>query len=117
MYIMLSQYIDNLIKNIPKRKTPYELDVVLEGGVFNGSYELGILIFLKALEKKNYLKVNRLSGTSIGAVGAFKYLTDKLDTSMQNYERFRNHVRTHFNLNILKQIIDDDIAALTPDSV
>ena len=115
MYIMLSQYIDNLIKNIPKRKTPYELDVVLEGGVFNGSYELGILIFLKALEKKNYLKVNRLSGTSIGAVGAFKYLTDKLDTSMQNYERFRNHVRTHFNLNILKQIIDDDIAALTPD--
>jgi len=115
MYIMLAQYIDNLIQNIPKRKTPYELDVVLEGGVFNGSYELGILIFLKALEKKNYLKVNRLSGTSIGAVGAFKYLTNKLEASMQNYERFRNHVRTHFNLNILKQIIDDDIAAMTPD--
>lgn len=115
MYIMLSQYIDNLIKNIPKRKTPYELDVVLEGGVFNGSYELGILIFLKALEKKNYLKINRLSGTSIGAVAAFKYLTDNLDTSMQNYERFRNHIRTHFNLNILKQIIDDDIAAMSPE--
>jgi hypothetical protein len=112
---MLSQYIDNLIKNIPKRKTPYELDVVLEGGVFNGSYELGILIFLKALEKKNYLKINRLSGTSIGAVAAFKYLTDNLDTSMQNYERFRNHIRTHFNLNILKQIIDDDIAAMSPE--
>ena len=112
---MLSQYIDNLIQNIPKRETPYELDVVLEGGLFNGSYELGILIFLKELEKKNYLKVNRLSGTSIGAVGAFKYLTNKLEASIQNYERFRNHVRTHFNLNILKQIIDDDIASLTPD--
>ena len=34
---MLSQYIDNLIQNIPKRETPYELDVVLEGGLFNGS--------------------------------------------------------------------------------
>ena len=89
MYIMLSNYINNLIQNIPERDTPYELDVVLEGGVFNGSYELGILIFLKALEKKNYLNIKRISGTSVGAVAALKYVIDKLETSIENYEKFR----------------------------
>jgi predicted patatin/cPLA2 family phospholipase len=112
---MFSQYIDNLIENIPERKTPYEFDLVIEGGVFNGSYALGILIFLKALEKKNYLKVNRLSGTSIGAVGAFKFLTNQLETSIKNYEDFRKQFQTQLNLNILKKIIDDDFAAMSPE--
>lgn len=112
---MFSQYIDNLIENIPERKTPYEFDLVIEGGVFNGSYALGILIFLKALEKKNYLKVNRLSGTSIGAVGAFKFLTNQLETSVKNYEDFRKQFQTQLNLNILKKIIDDDFAAMSPE--
>ena len=112
---MFSQYIDNLIENIPERKTPYEFDLVIEGGVFNGSYALGILIFLKALEKKNYLKVNRLSGTSIGAVGAFKFLTNQLETSIKNYEDFRKQFQTQLNLNILKKIIDDDFTAMTPE--
>lgn len=112
---MLSQYIDNLIENIPPRETPYEFDIVIEGGVFNGSYALGILIFLKALEKKNYLKVNRLSGTSIGAVGAFKFLTNQLETSVKNYEDFRKQFQTQLNLNILKKIIDDDFAAMSPE--
>ena len=113
MYIMLSQYIDNLIRNIPERNAPYELDIVLEGGIFNGSYELGILIFLKALEKKNYLSIKRVSGTSIGAVAALKYLTGQLETSIENYERFREHFRAYFNLEILKQIITEDVANIT----
>jgi len=112
---MLSKYIDNLIENIPPRETPYEFDIVIEGGVFNGSYALGILIFLKALEKKNYLKVNRLSGTSIGAVGAFKFLTNQLETSIKNYEDFRKQFQTQLNLNILKKIIDDDFAAMSSE--
>ena len=115
MYIMLSKYINNLIQNIPERDTPYELDVVLEGGVFNGSYELGILIFLKALEKKNYLNIKRISGTSVGAVAALKYVIDKLETSIENYEKFRKHFRSDFNLEILKEIITRDIENISAE--
>jgi len=112
---MLAQYIDNLIQNIPERKNPYEFDIVIEGGVFNGSYALGILIFLKALEKKNYLKVKRISGTSIGAVGAFKFLTNQLESSIKNYEDFRKQFQTQLNLNILKKVIDKDLENMTAE--
>ena len=44
---MFDEYIDELIKNIPKREIPHNLDIVVEGGAFNGSYVLGILFFLK----------------------------------------------------------------------
>ena len=115
MYIMLSQYIDNLIQNIPPRETPLELDIVLEGGLFNGSYELGILMFIKALEKKNYLKVNRLSGTSVGAINAFRYITNRLEPSIEDSALLSNHLRIHFNLKMLKQIIDKDIETMEPE--
>ena len=115
MYIMLSQYIDNLIQNMPPRETPLELDIVLEGGLFNGSYELGILMFIKALEKKNYLKVNRLSGTSVGAINAFRYITNRLEPSIEDSALLSNHLRIHFNLKMLKQIIDKDIETMEPE--
>ena len=48
--------IDNLpddIKNVPE---PVVIDLVLDGGVFNGSYLVGALYFLKEMEKRKYIK-------------------------------------------------------------
>ena len=55
---MFNEYIDELIKNIPKREIPHNLDIVVEGGAFNGSYVLGILFFLKRMEKHNLIKTS-----------------------------------------------------------
>ena len=47
MYIMINQYVDKFIKNLPEElknnKKPLQLDLVLDGGVFNGSYLVGAL--------------------------------------------------------------------------
>ena len=40
---MLTPYIHNLIENLPTKER--NLDIVLEGGAFNGSFEYGILYF------------------------------------------------------------------------
>ena len=113
---MLDDYINNLVKNIPPREKPYELDLVVEGGVFNGCYEIGVLLFIKALEKKNYIKINRISGCSIGSLAALKFLTDELETSEDDYTTFRQHFRQHFNLNILRERVNAYINSLSDET-
>ena len=76
---MFQNNIRNLIINLPKKRHPLELDIVLEGGGFNGSFELGALYFLKELEAQKYTSVDRISGASIGSLLGLCYLTNNLD--------------------------------------
>ena len=80
---MINEYVIKLIDNLPddvkNSKTPLRLDLVLDGGVFNGSYLVGALSFLKEMEKRNYIIVERISGCSIGSVVGFLYFIDALD--------------------------------------
>ena len=50
---MIEQYVNKLIDNLPDNikntKKPIVLDLVLDGGVFNGSYLVGALYFLKEM--------------------------------------------------------------------
>ena len=78
---MFKNYICELINNLPKRETPYELDLVLEGGAFNGSYIVGILMFLKEMENSRLVKLHRISGCSVGALLCLKYLMNDLESS------------------------------------
>ena len=63
----LIEFLPNTSKNIGK------IDLVLESGAFNGSYLVGALFFLKEMEKKKYIYVDRISGCSIGALIGFLY--------------------------------------------
>ena len=47
------QYIKNLADNYPKLNNPINIDIVVEGGVFNGIYSTGALMLVKELEKRN----------------------------------------------------------------
>jgi hypothetical protein len=51
---MFQKMVEKLIENLPgpstveeEQQEPLKIDLVLEGGAFNGSYMLGILYFLK----------------------------------------------------------------------
>jgi hypothetical protein len=112
---MLQKYINNLIDKIPdqyitkllgKTNKPLSVDLVFEGGLFNGSYQLGFLSYIKQMEKKRLLKVERVSGCSIGSVMAFLYFTN---ISINDSINFINnviykHVKKHYNMNIFKQV-------------
>ena len=80
---MIDEYviklIDNLPDNIKNTKKPLQIDLVLDGGIFNGSYLVGALYFLKEMERRNYIKIDRISGCSIGSIVAFLYYIDGLD--------------------------------------
>jgi hypothetical protein len=123
MYIdMIQQYVEKFIENLPEElkntKNPIMLDLVLDGGIFNGSYLVGALYFLKEMEKRKYIKICRISGCSIGSVAAFLYIIDCLDISESFYSIIFEQLKKSHNLSISKVLhsilenkIPDDICS------
>ena len=105
---MIHDYVCKLIQNLPddmkNRKTPLVIDLVLDGGIFNGSYLIGALYFLKEMEKKKYIKIDRISGCSIGSVAAFLYYIDGLDIMPQLYDIVNNDFRQTYKLHVVKDL-------------
>jgi len=105
---MIQEYVNKLIENLPDHiknsKTPIVIDLVLDGGFFNGSYLAGALFFLKEMEKRNYIKIDRISGCSIGSVAGLLYLNDWLDEIPKLYEISIDKFKTTHKLEIIKDI-------------
>jgi hypothetical protein len=105
---MIDKYVKNLIDNLPdditKSKTPLVIDLVLDGGAFNGSYLIGALYFLKEMERRKYLKIERISGSSIGSFVAFLYFIDGLDIMSELYEIAIKEFRRTYKLEFIKNL-------------
>jgi hypothetical protein len=93
----MDQYAAKLIENLPPLPQKLKLDLVLDGGTFNGSYLVGGLYFLREMEKRNMIYVDKISGCSIGAFVAFAYFTNRLDIVDEFVCCALNDFRTSFH--------------------
>lgn len=100
----VAKLIDNLPDDIKNSKEPLILDLVLDGGAFNGSYLVGALYFLKEMEKRNYVKINRISGCSVGAIAGFLYYIDGLHLMTNLYEVLTADFRQSYRLQLVKEL-------------
>jgi hypothetical protein len=100
----VAKLIDNLPDDIKNSKEPLSLDLVLDGGAFNGSYLVGALYFLKEMEKRNYVKINRISGCSVGAIAGFLYYIDGLHLMTKLYEVITADFRQSYQLQFVKEL-------------
>lgn len=101
----LKTYIGALMENLDKEKIPKNIDLILDGGAFNGAFGYGILIYLKELEKSKLLQIDRISGTSIGAIFGAIYLTNTLDENITIFEEILTSFRETLFLNKFSDII------------
>lgn len=92
---------NTLIENIPSHNIPPTLNIVLEGGCMNGAFEIGGLMLIKQMEKQNKLKINKISGVSVGSYAAFLYLTDNLDLYVSTYNEMKSNFKNTLKLNTL----------------
>jgi hypothetical protein len=99
----LQAFISSLIKNVPKKNIPKEMDLILDGGAFNGIYMLGGLFYIKELEQRNKINVKRISGCSIGAVLGLLFILNRMDISIDISTYAFKCLRKHQHL---KQLID-----------
>lgn len=105
---MINDYVLKLIGNLPDEiknvQSPMIIDLVLDGGIFNGSYLVGALHFLKEMEKLKYIKINRISGCSVGSIIAFLYFIDCLDLMPKFYEIIHKDFKQNYNLKMIKEL-------------
>lgn len=98
------KFINNLPEHLLNLETPMKLDIVLEGGLFNGSFHAGALFFLKEMENRNIVKVERISGVSIGSLMAFLYFSNNLSIISDFYHLIYTTFKKTHNLKIIKQL-------------
>ena len=101
---MIQPYVNKLFESLPEKlkntTTPIEIDLVLEGGAFNGSYLVGSLFFLKKMEKNNIIEIKRISGASVGAFMGLLYFMDSLDLVYDLYNITLNDFKKKCFINI-----------------
>jgi hypothetical protein len=97
-------YINKLIENIPNESYG-EIDLIMDGGAFSGSYILGALHYLKIMEKNKKLKIDKLSGTSIGSILCILYKLNDLEYASKVYKYIRTYYKTNGNLFVLSNVM------------
>lgn len=101
---IINTLIEQLPNEVKNDTNPIEIDLILDGGGFNGSYLIGALLFLKEMENRNFIKIKRISGCSIGSLIGFLYLIDKLDLVSVLYNIFMTHFKENYNFKNYKQL-------------
>lgn len=118
---MIQTIVSKLIDTIPKKiKTNFEfnpliIDIVLEGGAFNGSYLAGCLFYLKELEERNYIKINRLSACSVGTIISLVYFINNEILMTKIYELSYNQFKKKADINIFKKAFQIIKTYITPE--
>ena len=117
---MINDYVIKLIENLPDDiknvNEPIKMDLVLDGGIFNGSYLVGALYFLKEMENRKYIKIERISGCSVGSIVGFLYFIDSLDLMPKLYDLINTEFRQTYNLNLIKEL-KKHLLARIPDDI
>ena len=105
---MIQNYVDKLIENLPheikNNKSTINIDLVLDGGAFNGSYLAGALCFLREMENRKYIKIKRISGCSIGSLVGLIYFMDNFELFDNLYKQVYADLKENRNLQILKNL-------------
>lgn len=97
----------DLIENLSTPLSTQNINLVCDGGAFNGLYMIGSLYYLKELEKKKYIKINKFSGSSAGALLACAYIIDKLDEANDLTCKIRSAFKSDFCLKSFKTLLGE----------
>lgn len=96
----IQPYVNKFVDDLPKKRKIINIDLILDGGTFNGSYLIGAMYYLRELENRKYINIERISASSIGSFIALAYMGDCLDLFAEKlYYNTRKHFKSKHNLN------------------
>lgn len=112
---IIENYVQNLMINLPKRKDPENINLILDGGIFNGSYLIGALYFLREMENQKYINIKKISSCSIGSVCAVLYEIDALDLMPELYNIMVKQFKETRHFDALKPCLNTIKQRITPE--
>ena len=111
---ILKHYIRALSVNVKPDLQPRELNLIFDSGAVNGLLGIGAALYLLHLEELNYIKINKISGCSVGSLIAAWYICGCPDSMYSEIETLFAHYKTHKNFFIFKNIVSKVICELFP---
>jgi hypothetical protein len=111
---ILKQYIRALTVNVKPELFPKELNVIFDSGAVNGLLGIGAALYLLHLEELNYIKVNKISGCSVGSLISIWYICGCPDSMYSEIENLFEHYKTHKNFFLYEQIVRRVVQELFP---
>ena len=107
-----NEIIENIAQNVSLSNNK-NIKIVCDSGGFNGGYMLGCLLYLKNLENKQIIIVDKISGSSIGSLMALAYALDKLESIYPYIIKMTQSYKKNKNLydwsKILQEYIDNNV--------
>jgi hypothetical protein len=104
----MKEYIKALVENADTNNIPKEeLNVIFDGGVFNGVIAAGIALYIKTLEEHKKIKINKISGCSAGSIIALWFICGCKETSIHYLEKLIKNFKEDFNFSQLKNLLND----------
>lgn len=112
--LLMREYIKALILNIDHSKLKKEINLIFDGGVFNGGYATGVAMYIKALEEHGLVKINKLSGCSVGSVIALWYACGCNESAVLLFEKTTNAFQDTLDLREYPKNISIFVNSLFP---
>jgi len=109
---LLNQYINALLVNVDSKKLPKNVNLIFDSGAVNGLLGVGAALYIHHLQEKKYIRVNKVSGCSIGSIIAVWYLCGCPDLIYDFLEDLFNDYKTNKNFFIYEKIIKNSIYKL-----
>ena len=112
MHDIVSSLVDTIDKNcINGSNDVLDLDIIMSGGAFNANYLVGCLYFLREMQSRNKIRINRMSSCSASSLIAFLFLTNNLELFQDKlYEMivtsFRNNKTFIFTESTLQNMME-----------
>jgi len=106
-----------LLNTLPVQCFPEKkMNLILDGGAFNGFYMLGILYYLKEMEKREIVKIEKISGVSVGSICGLIYLIDNLDIMNDYFQKVRKRFKKDHHLGVMFSVLDS-LELKIPDNI
>jgi hypothetical protein len=112
--ILMKEYIKALILNIDHSKLKKEINLVFDGGAFNGGFAAGVAMYIKTLENNKIIKINKISGCSIGSAIALWYICGCNENAIIFFEKTTTSFKDTMDLRAYQTNIREFVNFLFP---
>jgi hypothetical protein len=83
----MREYIKALVLNVDHSRLKKDINLIFDGGAFNGGFAIGVAMYIKCLERQDLIKINKISGCSIGSAIALWYACDCNEEAIHFFEQ------------------------------
>jgi hypothetical protein len=102
---ILKQYIKALIINVNPELLPSTVNLIFDSGAVNGLTGIGAALYIHHLAEAQYIKINKISGCSIGALIAVWYSCGCPDTMYTDIDTLFSYYKANKNFFIFEEVV------------